>query len=150
MANLTRSGEAIAGHPANKTAEATIRRFQSGGFLTSLGGLKGVGRLDIPVVEAAKKGMPEQSDTVETWQKYFEQAQNALTANRQALLQEYGGQTGGKASLPPVDVGSPSVSAPGATPAPTASAVPVLTPEQAKAAPKGTHYQTTDGRELWK
>ena len=150
VANLTRSGEAIAGHPANKTAEATIRRFQSGGFLTSLGGLKGVGRLDIPVVEAAKKGMPEQSDTAETWQKYFEQAQNALTANRQALLQEYGGQTGGKASLPPVDGGLPSVSAPGATPAPTASAVPVLTPEQAKAAPKGTHYQTTDGRELWK
>lgn len=142
-ANLTRSGEAMVGRPANKTAEATLRRFQSGGFLTSLGGLKGVGRLDIPVVEAAKKGMPEQGDTLETWQNYLEQAQNALTQNRNALLQEYKQQTGGNGSLPPVDV-APGVSAPGASQAPAAGSA--LSPEQAKALPKGTRFLGQDGQ----
>lgn len=140
-ANLTRSGEAIAGHPANKTAEATLRRFQSGGFLTSLGGLKGVGRLDIPVVEAAKKGMPEQGDTLDTWKKYLDQAQTALTLNRNALLQEYSGQTKGGSALPPVDV-SPGVSAPVAP----ASSEQALSPAQARTLPKGTRFLGQDNQ----
>lgn len=141
VANLTRSGEALAGQPKNKTAEATLRRFQSGGFLTSLGGLKGVGRLDIPVVEAAKKGMPEQGDTLDTWKAYLDQAQNALTLNRNALLQEYSGQTEGASALPPVDV-SPGVSAPKAS----ASSEQALSPAQARTLPKGTLFLGQDNQ----
>lgn len=144
-------------------ARDQMGQFLSGQFLSSLSQLH-VGRVLETEYQAVQQKMAHATSTPKTWDTFFEktltpyldkarQAQEillktqtgqTLTPEDKAFAQKFDLVAGPQSRLPQVNL-SPSVGAPGA-----AASVPTLTPEQAKAAPKGTHYKTVDGRELWK
>ena len=139
--------------------ESTLGQFTSGQFINSLGALKGIGRMDIPVVEGVKGGILTAAQPPEIWEKYLDTVDKALSDKEKIVTNELGKQTRGtKTTLPPVDITGQKVNMvknadgtwsapPASSSAPAKSSLPVMqTPEEAKQklAP-GTWFQTPQG-----
>jgi hypothetical protein len=119
--------------------EAALGLFTSGQFINSLAGLKGIGRMDIPVVEGVKGGIIKAGQPLTTWTKYLDTVDKALAVKEGIVNDELTRQTKGSSpTLPqlnksqlPVTPSAPSVNSP--------SGPPTLTPEQYKALPSDWH-----------
>ena len=85
--------------------EATLGLFTSGQFLEGVKGLKGIGRMDVPVVEGVKGGILTAGQPPETWEKYLDVTDKALAAKQAIVNEELAKQTRGtKTALPQVDI----------------------------------------------
>jgi uncharacterized protein (DUF697 family) len=117
--------------------EASLGLFTSGQFINSLAALKGIGRMDIPVVEGVKGGIISAGQPLATWKSYLDTVDKALSDKEKIVNDEFTRQTkGSKTALPqldsshlPVDAGAPGQS--------TTGGLKTFTPEQVKALPKG-------------
>ena len=139
--------------------ESALGQFTSGQFINSLGALKGIGRMDIPVVEGVKGGILTAAQPPEIWEKYLDTVDKALSDKEKIVTNELGKQTRGtKTTLPHVDITPQKVNMvknadgtysvpPDSSSAPDKSSLPVMqTPEEAKQKlTPGTWFQTPQG-----
>ena len=158
------------GSTENYAGQKLLEQFKSGKFLDALGSMHGIGRMDVPIVEQAKKQIPDQNAPLSRWQDYLSDQQADLNKRRQATLEEYkrqGGQARQGTAFPPINSAELPVNTaglgqtvdmvknadgtwsapPASSSAPAKSSLPVMrTPEEAKQklAP-GTWFQTPQG-----
>lgn len=132
--------------------QAQLQRFQAGVFLDGLIGLKGIGRMDVPVVEGDKKTIPSAGQPPKAWSDYFDDLSAKLAKKQQAYSEEYAAQLKGagqpEQTLPnAVDVQAPVNPVGNQTQSSTAvtKAPGTYTKETYKSLAPGTWFQWADG-----
>lgn len=144
VGNATRWVEGAVGSGEHRAQARDVQQFLSKQFLTTLQDLH-VGRVLEKEYTAVMDGMPTQTDSAQTWNKFFStRLEPFLSKVRGSKQQELNAQTGQpQASLPPVSVG-PNVATPTASPS---GGIQTFTPEQVKALPKGYgSFRGTNGK----